>query len=67
MANLSCFSTAIVRLPELALDVYGFVDRLYAGTSLVANRGLYEIIGSFTHRLPVHRLMCEFERDTYHR
>ncbi|KAH7706685.1 hypothetical protein AAVH_26099 [Aphelenchoides avenae] len=64
MANLFFFSTAIVRLPELVSDVY-FLDRVHAGTSLVANRSLYEIICSLAHRLPVHHLICELERDTY--
>ncbi|KAH7706686.1 hypothetical protein AAVH_26100 [Aphelenchoides avenae] len=65
MANLSCFSTAIVRLAELASDVYGFHNRVHAGTSLVANRSLYEMLCSLAQRLPVHHLICEFERDRY--
>lgn len=62
---MSRFRTLILRLTELASDVYGFLDRVHAGTSLVANRALYEMICSLAHRLLVHHLMCDFQRETY--
>ncbi|KAH7715058.1 hypothetical protein AAVH_17589 [Aphelenchoides avenae] len=50
-------------LPQFASDVYGFLDRAHVGTSLVANRGLSELILKLNHLLPVHHLTCEFKND----
>ncbi|KAH7693790.1 hypothetical protein AAVH_39170, partial [Aphelenchoides avenae] len=47
---------------DFATEVYGFLDRAHVGTSLIANRALNELILKLKNRLPVHHLMCEFER-----
>lgn len=57
------FSTSVLLISDFALEVYGFVDRVHAGASLVANRGLNEQIVKLRHLLPVHHLMCAFEPE----
>ncbi|KAH7693789.1 hypothetical protein AAVH_39172, partial [Aphelenchoides avenae] len=46
--------------PDLAPEVYGFLDRVHVGTSLTANSDLNQMISRLKSRLPVHHLMCEF-------
>lgn len=50
-------------LPNFASEVYGFLDREYVGTSLIANRGLNELIAKLRHLLPVHHLACDLHKD----
>ncbi|KAH7725630.1 hypothetical protein AAVH_06810, partial [Aphelenchoides avenae] len=57
------FSKSIRLISDFALEVYGFLDRPEVGSSLVANRSLHEQIFRLRHLLPVHHLMCEFEKE----
>ncbi|KAH7709071.1 hypothetical protein AAVH_23652 [Aphelenchoides avenae] len=56
-------SKSMLLLPEFASEVYGFLDRIYAGTSLMASRALNELLLKLRHMLPVHHLTCEFQED----
>ncbi|KAH7716020.1 hypothetical protein AAVH_16576 [Aphelenchoides avenae] len=47
-------------LPDFASEVFGFLDRVHVGTSLLANRDLYGVICQLKQRLPVHHLTCAF-------
>ncbi|KAH7709306.1 hypothetical protein AAVH_23417 [Aphelenchoides avenae] len=49
--------------PDLAPEVYGFLDRVHVGKSLTANSALSQLISRLKNRLPVHHLMCEFKAD----
>ncbi|KAH7660491.1 hypothetical protein AAVH_43725 [Aphelenchoides avenae] len=57
-------SKSVLLLPDFASEVYSFIDRMHAGTSLIANRGLNELMFKLRHLLPMHHLMCEFEEAT---
>ncbi|KAH7719210.1 hypothetical protein AAVH_13368 [Aphelenchoides avenae] len=56
-------SKSLMLLPEFASEVYGFLDREHVGTSLIANRGLNELIFKLRNRLPVHHLSLRFEEQ----
>lgn len=49
-------------ISDIALGVYGFVERAAAGASLIANKALNKQIWSLRQLLPVHHLTCEFEK-----
>ncbi|KAH7716652.1 hypothetical protein AAVH_15935 [Aphelenchoides avenae] len=49
--------------PDLAPEVYGFLDRVHVGTSLTANSALNQLISRLKNRLSMHHLMCEFKAD----
>ncbi|KAH7715164.1 hypothetical protein AAVH_17438 [Aphelenchoides avenae] len=46
--------------PDLASEVFGFLDRALVGSSLLANRDLHDLLHQLKQRLPVHRLECGF-------
>ncbi|KAH7707827.1 hypothetical protein AAVH_24941 [Aphelenchoides avenae] len=50
-------------LPEFASEVFGFLDRAHAGSSLLANRALHDRLVQLKQRLPVHHLTCSFEKE----
>ncbi|KAH7704677.1 hypothetical protein AAVH_28130, partial [Aphelenchoides avenae] len=56
-------SKTALLIPDFASDVYGFLDRVHIGTSLVASSGLSELIPKLKNRLAKHHLMCEFEGE----
>ncbi|KAH7719191.1 hypothetical protein AAVH_13350 [Aphelenchoides avenae] len=58
----SFVSKSFLLQADFATEVYGFLDRAHVGTSLIANRALNELMLKLKNRLPVHHLMCEFER-----
>ncbi|KAH7701414.1 hypothetical protein AAVH_31451 [Aphelenchoides avenae] len=64
LTSMARKSKSVLLIPDIASEVYGFIDRVHAGTSLIANRGLNELIFKLRHQLPIHHLMCEFEEVT---
>ncbi|KAH7697461.1 hypothetical protein AAVH_35457, partial [Aphelenchoides avenae] len=55
--------STLLLLPEFVSEVLGFLDRAHIGSSLLANRGLHDLICQLKKRLPVHHLKCAFQRD----
>ncbi|KAH7720598.1 hypothetical protein AAVH_11929 [Aphelenchoides avenae] len=58
--NANRSSARLLFLPDFASEVYGFLDRAYVGSSLLANRALYNLVCQLKQRLPVHHLKCAF-------
>ncbi|KAH7713842.1 hypothetical protein AAVH_18787 [Aphelenchoides avenae] len=54
----------ILLIPDFATEVYGFLDRVHIGASLIASDGLSELLSKLKNRLPVHHLTCAFEAET---
>ncbi|KAH7709802.1 hypothetical protein AAVH_22929 [Aphelenchoides avenae] len=50
-------------LPEFASEVLGFLDRAHIGSSLLANRGLHDLICQLKQRLRCTTLRCAFLSD----
>ncbi|KAH7693330.1 hypothetical protein AAVH_39637 [Aphelenchoides avenae] len=46
---------------DFAPEVYGFLDRVHVGASLLANSDLSKLIVKLTNYLPLRRLTCDFE------
>ncbi|KAH7691310.1 hypothetical protein AAVH_40176, partial [Aphelenchoides avenae] len=72
LENISCIgspsetprtSNSLLLLPEFASEVYGFLDRAHVGTSLIASRGLNELLFKLRNRLPVHHVSLTFEKQ----
>ncbi|KAH7702871.1 hypothetical protein AAVH_29963, partial [Aphelenchoides avenae] len=51
-------------VPEFAVEVYGFLDRIHVGSSLLANRRMHDCLTDARGILPVHQLTCELERES---
>lgn len=51
--------------PDVASDVYVFLERSQLGSSLLANRSLRNVICQLeqAHCLPLHLLKCRFDAD----
>ncbi|KAH7697381.1 hypothetical protein AAVH_35536, partial [Aphelenchoides avenae] len=54
----------LLLVPDCASDVYGFLERVHIGASLIANGSLSGIISKLKHRIPKHQLTCEFDGKT---
>ncbi|KAH7712501.1 hypothetical protein AAVH_20156 [Aphelenchoides avenae] len=50
--------------PDLATEVFGFLERAHVGSSLLASRALHDVIFQLKQRLPVHQLRCTFQDIT---
>ncbi|KAH7720596.1 hypothetical protein AAVH_11927 [Aphelenchoides avenae] len=49
-------SATLLLQPDFASEVFGFLDRAHVGSSLLANRAVYNLICQLKQRLPVHHL-----------
>ncbi|KAH7708868.1 hypothetical protein AAVH_23875 [Aphelenchoides avenae] len=54
----------LMLVPEFAVEVFGFVDRVHIGSSLLANRRIQDCLNDTKGILPVHLLSCELRRDS---
>lgn len=50
-------------VPEFAVEVFGFLDRIHVGSSLLANRRMHDCLNDARGILPVHPLSCELRRE----
>ncbi|KAH7702009.1 hypothetical protein AAVH_30851 [Aphelenchoides avenae] len=55
--------TTMVLVPEFAVEVFGFLDRIHIGSSLLANRRMHDCLTDAKGILPVHQLSCELQKE----
>ncbi|KAH7712682.1 hypothetical protein AAVH_19987 [Aphelenchoides avenae] len=58
-------SATLLLVPDFALEVFGFLDRAHVGPSLLANRGLYDLLSQLKQRLSLHHLTCALVQEEW--
>ncbi|KAH7708645.1 hypothetical protein AAVH_24090 [Aphelenchoides avenae] len=62
-AKVTSKRSTMMLVPEFAVEVYGFLDRIHVGSSLLANRRMHDSLSAAKGILPLHQLSCDLDRE----